>query len=234
MEGFKYVDIFATKGIEYIVAIAFLIMLVWFWKWLNHPATSAVPVNKSQTNHIAQVDWFKLARDYYYHQGHSWVYPDKKDVVNVGIDDFAQKFIGRPEKLILPAIGTELKQGERALHFEIEGKLIKILSPVDGNVIAVNEQVVNSPEIINQDPYQQGWLIKVKSKKLGTNLKNLLSGNVARAWIEDTINKISRSITGGYGVVLQDGGTIRDGFMKDIAPEEWEHLAAEFFLTKDV
>jgi glycine cleavage system H protein len=234
MEGFTYVDIFATKGIEYIVAIAFLIMLIWFWKWLNYPAASSVPINQSKSNRITQVDWFRLASNFYYHQGHSWVNPEKNDIVNIGIDDFAQKLIGKPDKLNLPQIGTELKQGEKSLQFEIDGKIIDFLSPVDGHVIAINEKVINSPEIINQDPYEEGWLIKVKSKRLRSNLKNLLSGHIARAWIEDTVNKLSKSITGGHGVVLQDGGTIRNGFVKELAPDHWEQVAAEYFLTKDL
>jgi len=234
MEGFKYVDIFATKGIEYIVAIAFLILLIWFWKWLNKPAVSSVGLNKSKKNRVSLVDWFHLANDYYYHQGHSWVNAEKNDIVNIGIDDFAQKLIGIPAKVNLPAIGTKLKQGENAIQVEIDGRSIKFLSPVDGDVVAVNEKVIQSPGIINKDPYEQGWLIKVKSNRLGANLKNLLSGNVARAWIEDTVDKLSKTITGNYGVVMQDGGTITNGFIKELAPDHWEQVAGEFFLTNDL
>ena len=234
MESFKYVDIFATKGIEYIVAIAFLIMLIWFWRWINRPSVSAATQNGRTGTRVSLVDWFKLANDYYYHQGHSWVNPGKDGTARVGIDDFAQKLIGKPGKLNLPAIGTRLSQGEKGIQVEIDGNNIDFLSPVDGEVVAVNENVINSPELINQDPYDEGWLIKVKSDRLGVNLKNLLRGNIARAWIEDTVNKLSTSISRNYGVVLQDGGTITNGFIKELAPDNWQQVAGEFFLTNDL
>jgi len=234
MESFKYVDIFATKGIEYIVAIAFLIMLVWFWRWINRPSVAAATQNGRTGTRVSLVDWFKLANDYYYHQGHSWVNPGKDGTARVGIDDFAQKLIGKPGKLILPKVGTRLSQGEKGLQVEIDGRNIDFLSPVDGEVVALNEKAINSPELINQDPYDEGWLIKVKSEKFGTNLKNLLRGNIARAWIEDTVNKLSTSINSNYGVVLQDGGTITNGFIKELAPDNWEQVAGEFFLTNDL
>jgi hypothetical protein len=56
---------------------------------------------------------------------------------------------------------------------------------------------------------------------------------VARAWIEETVNKLSRIITGNAGVVLQDGGTITNGFIKELDAKEWDKIAAEFFLTNN-
>jgi glycine cleavage system H lipoate-binding protein len=231
MEGFKYVDIFATKGIEYVIAIVFLITLVWFWKWLNSPNLSPVLANKMHSNRLSLVDWFYLANNYYYHQGHSWVYPAEKNVVTIGIDDFAQKLIGKPSKLKLPAVGSELSQGENAIMIEIDGKNISFLAPVDGKVVAINENVLKSPEIINIDPYQKGWLLKVRSNRLKANLKNLLQGRVARTWIEETVTKLSLMISRNHGVVLQDGGTITNGFAKELDPDAWDKIASEFFLT---
>lgn len=233
MEGFKYVDIFATKGIEYLVAIVFLLMLIWFWRWLNKLSVDTVAHKNVDTNRVPLMDWFRLANDYYYHQGHSWVNPDKDNTVKMGIDDFAQKLLGKPAKLNLPEIGTQLNQGEKGIQIEIDGKNIDFLSPVDGEVVALNEKAIKSPEIINQDPYNEGWLIKVRSDRFGSNFKNLLRGNVARAWIQDTVDKLSISISRNYGVVLQDGGTITNGFVKELAPDNWPEVAGEFFLTND-
>lgn len=120
------------------------------------------------------------------------------------------------------------------MQVEIDGKYIDFLSPVDGDVVGINEKAIRSPEIINQDPYAEGWLIKVKADKFGANIKNLLRGNVARAWIQDTVDKLSTSISNNYGVVLQDGGTITNGFVKELAPDNWQQVAGEFFLTNDV
>lgn len=234
MENFLYVDIYATKGYEYIIAITFLISLVWFWKWLNKPVPGTVGIKPEKGQSVSLVDWFSLANEYYYHQGHSWVYPVKNDTVNVGIDDFAQKLLGTPVKIKLPEIGTKLIQGDQGIQIEIEGKNVDILAPVDGEVIARNEQVLKSPQLINQDPYNKGWLIKVKSRKFNTNLKNMLSGDLAKVWIQDRVDKLSTLINSNNGVVLQDGGTITHGFIRELAPDNWEQIVEEFFLTGDL
>jgi glycine cleavage system H lipoate-binding protein len=234
MEGFKYVDIFATKGIEYLVAIAFLVLLIFFWRWLNTPAV----VNQSsgrqvEAEKISLVDWFRLAKDYYYHQGHTWLNPHEKDMVVVGIDDFAQKLIGKPSKIVLPAVGSHIRQGEKSMNIHIDGKSIDLLSPVDGEIMEINQAVIERPEIINQAPYEKGWLMKIRSEKLNSNLKNLLHGNIAKCWIEDTVDNLSKRITNDYGVVLQDGGTISNGFVRELSPQNWDVVAAEYFMTKD-
>ncbi len=234
MEGFKYVDIFATKGVEYLVAITFLIMLIYFWRWLNQSskkdAVQAVP----HTNRVSLVDWFKMDDSLYYHQGHSWARPEKDGMIRVGIDDFAQKLLGKPAKLSLPSVGTTLQQGKNGFKLHIDGKKIDILSPVNGEVVAVNDKVIQTPDLLNKNPYDEGWLLEVKSEKTESNIKNLLKGKIARAWIEDTVDKLSRRISGNYGVVLQDGGTITNGFIKELAPDNWEQVAGEFFLTNDM
>jgi glycine cleavage system H lipoate-binding protein len=208
-------------------------MLIWFWRWINRPSAAVLTRTQSVKNRVSLVDWFRLNDDYYYHQGHSWLNPGKDGSARIGIDDFAQKLMGKPTDIKLPAVGAVLEQGEKGMQIQIGEKKIDFLSPVDGRVVAVNENVLRSPELINQDPYERGWLFKVQSSKLNRNLKNLLRGRLARAWIEDTVNTLSTRITGNYGVVLQDGGTITNGFIKEIAPENWELVAGEFFLTND-
>lgn len=230
MEGFKYVDIFATKGIEYLAVVAFLITLIVFWRFLNRtesPAKSIVP-DKIKTTLI---DWFYLADNFFYHQGHSWAMPENQELVRVGMDDFAQKLFGKPSVIQLPKVGTKVVQGEKAWKLGFNGKSIDALSPVNGKVVEVNEEILREPDLMNKDPYQKGWLLKVRPTNLRTDEKNLLSGDIAKAWIEDTVNRLSARITGNFGVVLQDGGLPIAGFAKEIAPADWDQLAREFLLT---
>ena len=119
------------------------------------------------------------------------------------------------------------------MQVQIEGKNIEFLSPVDGEVIALNQGLIQQPDLINQDPYEKGWFMEVKSDTLRANLKNLLRGTVAKAWIEETVDKLSAGITGNYGTILQDGGTITIGFVKELEPDNWDKVAREFFLTDE-
>jgi len=234
MEGSQYVDIFATKGIEYIIVIVFLLSLVYFLRFLNRPAkvsTSSIAPEKSPRT---LVDWFYLAENLYYHQGHSWTVPESNNVVRVGIDDFAQKLLGKPDKVNLPQIGSNIEQGNAGWQIQIDSKSFDMLSPVNGEVVEVNEEIINSPEMINDDPYDKGWLLKVKVPKLETNLRNLLSGKLARAWMEETVDRLSEKTTGNIGVALQDGGVPITGFIKEISSDERKQFANEFLLTGDI
>ena len=233
MENFKYVDMFATKGIEYLLILGFLLLLVIFWRFLNKPAKAAIKpaVDKISTSLI---DWFRIADKYYYHQGHSWAIPENTNEVRVGLDDFAQKLIGKPSSIVLPKIGSTLKQGEKGWHLKFGSKSIDMISPVNGQVVAVNNEVLNSPGLINDDPYQNGWLFRVKTSSLQADLKNLLSGNLAKFWMQETIEKVGNLLSNNKGLALQDGGQVITGFAKEIADDQWDQLSREFFLTDNL
>ena len=232
MGSFKYVDLFATKGIEYIFIIGFLLILVVFWKYLNKPVHKAI---KPALNTIktSLVDWFSLADDYYYHQGHSWAVPEEKNILRIGVDDFAQKLVGKASTLNTPQIGDKLHQGETGWTLNFDSKVINMLSPVEGEVIAVNQDVINSPQIINEKPYKEGWILKVKTDKMNMNLRNLLSGKLARAWMQNTVDRVGDLVTNHNGLVMQDGGQMVSGFAKEIDPEGWDKFASRLLLTDD-
>ncbi len=233
MENFKYVDIFATKGIEYLLILGFLLILVIFWRFLNKPAKTAIKpaYNKITTTLI---DWFRIADNYYYHQGHSWVNPENIEVVKVGLDDFAQKLIGKPTNIVLPKIGSNIKQGENGWRLLFNSKSIDMISPVNGEVVAINEELIKYPNLINDDPYQKGWLFKVKPTRLDADLKNLLKGNLAKFWMQETIEKVGNLLSSNKGLALQDGGQVIIGFAKEIADDKWDQLSREFLLTDNL
>jgi glycine cleavage system H protein len=233
MEGFKYIDIFASKGIEYIIVLAFLAILIVFWRWMSKYGFVNTVKEKIKKG-ISLIDWFYINKEYFYHQGHSWAAPQSKDVVTVGVDDFTQKFLGKPSKISVPEIGSQVKQGEKGIQFQIDSKSIDILSPVEGEVIEINKEAIDNPELINKSPYSEGWLFKVRSPKIRNNLKNLLTGKIATAWMEETAEKISNTMTKDVGIVMQDGGVPISGFVKEISKDDWTELAQEYLLTKDV
>jgi glycine cleavage system H lipoate-binding protein len=226
--GDNYVDLFATKGLEYILVIAFLATLVVFWRFLNRQRGPA-PTNPVRR---PRVEWFTLGDNLYYHQGHSWAKPEGANAVRVGIDDFAQKLVGKIDSVVLPPIGTRLSQGDVGWKFRVGSKLIELLSPVEGEVVAINEEATMSPELLNRDPYGRGWLVLVKISSLKSNLRNLLSGALAGAWMEQTVEQLRRRMSGNLGVVLQDGGVPVEGIAKSLSRDQWDEVVREFLLTK--
>jgi hypothetical protein len=107
-----------------------------------------------------------------------------------------------------------------------------MLSPVDGEVVAVNQEVLRSPEILRQDPYGKGWLLKVKSRRIGAATKNLLSGKLARAWMEDALDKLTPISPENVGPVLADGGLPLEGLARALGGDKWDELARAHLLTE--
>ena len=236
------VDPFATKGVEYLIAVAFLLLLVGFWKVLSLPAGLArQPIGRlasAAAFRAAPEGWFALRDGHFFHQGHTWATPERpddaasEDIVKVGMDDFAQKLLGEPSSINLPPVGAQLHQGDRAWSVEVDSGSVAMVSPVDGVVLAVDPEVGDRPELVTSAPYDEGWLMKVRVGDPATFRKNLLSGRLAKAWMEDTKERIRTFSSDTLGVLLPDGGVPVQGFARALSPDGWVELAEDFLLSK--
>lgn len=233
MESNYFYDLFSTKGIEYVLVIMFLISFVMFFRYLEKPARLTARVSIPVAIESTLINWFQILENYFYHPGHCWVKVESGNVVSIGIDDFASKLLGTPNKINLPRLGENIAQGEMGMSMEIDGKRIDLLTPVNGEVVEINQDAVDNPDLFSRRTDESdSWLFKVRVPKLKANLVNLLSGDLAKAWMEEVSHKLSRLTTGDLGFALQDGGQLKDGFSKEISPENWDELAKEFLLTK--
>src|SRR5512134_169036 len=235
MEGFHYVDIFATKGIEYIIVMVFLAGFVYFSRYLSHrapaPAEASVPPRRF-------VDYFRVPDGYLFHQGHTWLKAEGDQLVNVGMDDFAQKLLGKVDSIRLPGVGARLAQGEQGWALAVQEKTIHMVSPVDGEVVAVNEEAIRNPDLLVQDPFERGWLLKVRPSRFTSNKRNLLTGQMARQWMSSVLERLRGEIgmaiaQDGFpvGTAYQDGGTPVQGIARALAGDRWENMAKGYFLT---
>src|SRR5512140_60150 len=138
---------YPAKATEYLLAVAFLILFVPFWRYVNgKPKPVLAPAWKA-----LGLD-FRLPANVLLHPGHAWAMPDRR-LATVGLDDFGSRLIGRVGAVRLPAAGTELRQGERAFSLERNGKSIDVLAPVDGSVVETNARLCAEPELLESDPY---------------------------------------------------------------------------------
>jgi glycine cleavage system H lipoate-binding protein len=156
--------------------------------------------------------------------------PESGDVVKVGMDDFAQKLVGKIDGIQFPQVGSRVRQGEKGWSLLAASKSIDMLSPVDGEIVEINKSLLSSPESIGKDPYGQSWLMKVKTPKISVNLKNLLSGALARKWMDGVRESLLARMNYNLGVVSQDGGVLVDGIAKNLDRERWDEIAREYFL----
>jgi glycine cleavage system H protein len=93
---------------------------------------------------------------------HEWVRIEADGTATVGITDHAQDLLGDVVFVELPEVGTELTAGDEAGVVESVKAASDIFSPVGGEVLAINETLEESPDLVNSDPYEDGWFYKVK------------------------------------------------------------------------
>lgn len=96
-----------------------------------------------------------------YTKDHEWLKQDG-DVVTVGITDYAQGSLGDLVYVELPEVGRKVTKGETFIIVESCKAASDVYAPVSGEVVEVNSFVTGSPETINQNPYEAGWLVKIK------------------------------------------------------------------------
>jgi len=130
----------------------------------------------------------------------------------------------------VPGIGTTNHQGDKGWTLEVDSKTIDMLSPVDGKVRAINDKIVNSPENVNKYPYVS-WLMEVESPRFSVNKKQLLSGTLAKKWMEEVRENLLSKMTSNLGLVYQDGGLLVDGMAKNLDRDKWDEIVKDFFLT---
>lgn len=231
-EYHTFVDfVLHTKLIEYAVAFLFIGLFAIFYKLIQAPAVPEMAAEAVVSRAYDRIKGFLVPEGLYYHQGHTWARAEGDGLAAVGVDDFAAKLVGDIAQVQLPEVGTTLRQGERAWTLVVDGKAVDMLSPIDGEVVSVNQQVAETAEKINEDPYQEGWLLKVESPKVNSNFKNLLSGLLARQWTEQAVETLLTRSNVEMGAVAGDGGLPINGMAREIDAQNWDQLARELFLT---
>jgi len=99
--------------------------------------------------------------DLRYTREHEWARRED-GIVRVGITDFAQDALGDVVYVDIPEVGTAVTSGEPFGEVESTKSVSELFAPVDGEIVAVNDSVADSPELINSDPYGEGWLIEIR------------------------------------------------------------------------
>jgi len=165
-----------------------------------------------------------------YHPGHTWALEESPNKVRVGLDDFAARLLGQVQTILLPQRGRWVRQGQPLATIFRDGVQTKIVSPMEGVVTDVNEAVLKDPALSLKDPYGAGWLITVEAPDAVTNFRNLLSGGMARNWMEEAASRLRSRIPALAGAVAQDGGIAEPDLTKHLPDADWTEVTREFFL----
>ena len=109
-----------------------------------------------------------------YTKEHEWAKKNDDGTVSVGVDDYAQAQLHEIVYVELPEMGAEVAQAEALGAVESVKAVSDMYSPVGGKVVAINEELLDSPDKINTDPYGAGWIAKIEPSNLEGDLANLM------------------------------------------------------------
>ena len=123
-----------------------------------------------------------IPEDNRYAKSHEYAHPEG-DVALVGITEYAQKELGDVVMVELPAVGTQVDANEEMGTIESVKAVSDLFAPVSGEVIEINETLTDKPELVNTDPYGDGWLVKIRMSD-PTELDELMSAEEYDEYIE--------------------------------------------------
>ena len=129
----------------------------------------------------------EIPADLYYTEEHEWVQRTGDDTVRVGITDYAQSALGDVVFVQLPDVGAEVTAGESFGEVESTKSVSDLYAPVSAKVVAVNGDLDANPQLVNSDPYGEGWLVDlhIDAGSVEDATAGLLSADAYRATVAE-------------------------------------------------
>ncbi len=122
-------------------------------------------------------------KDLKYHKEHTWVKVEGNRAL-IGITDHAQEELGDIVYVELPERGSESEQDESFGTVESAKAISELFAPISGRVVDINEDLADQPELINDDPYDSGWLVEIEMSD-PSELDSLLTADIYKKYIEE-------------------------------------------------
>ena len=180
---------------------------------------------------VLDVKGFKIPHGYYLHRGHTWVKIEEGSTVRIGLDDFALRLLGPLDRIEAPLIGKELEQDRGDITLERGANMARVQSPVSGVVTDINPELRQKGKLANQDPYTQGWVMRLHSDNLRRDLKNLMIGDQASAYLDEEIESLYQVIEEEAGPLAADGGYLGHDIYGNLPQTSWQKLTRIFLNT---
>ncbi|MFH1122894.1 MAG: glycine cleavage system protein GcvH [Pseudomonadota bacterium] len=137
---------------------------------------------------MADVKGYNMPDELYYHKEHSWARVDGTKVT-VGMNDFFQKEAGDIVFIDLPEEEEEVGQGEVCGKIQSRKWIGKLVAPVSGEIVEINEDLEEDTSLINSDPYGKGWILVIEASDLESELEDLMQGEPLISFIEQEVKR---------------------------------------------
>lgn len=237
MDGFTYNNIFETKGLEYLAIIAFFAILIPFWIVLNKKIR-----NKKQSGASAHLtsESLSIPQGLFFSKYHTWAHLDRAGFAKVGLDDLLVRITGEVTFNRLLESGEKIRKGDFIAEVMQNGKSLRIYSPISGEIMEANPVLAKNPEYLNEDPYQKGWIYKIKPFSWVTDTHSYFLAEDANMWTRQELvrfkdfvaESLAKYSSDPSAIVLQDGGELRNEPLSELPAEIWQDFQTEFLSKK--
>lgn len=234
MEGFTYTNIFETKGIEYLVIIAFFAILVPFWLILNRKTRVSQLVSK--TSGLITINSIRIPQGIFFSKYHTWAHLEANGDAKVGIDDLLMHITGNVKIDYIKETGEIIKKGDLLTRIAHNGKNLNVFSPISGEIMATNTMIADNPEQIKDEPLRQLWIYNIKPTNWKAETNTYFLADEATIWMLEELTRIKDFLSAAVAkyipeparIVLQDGGELMDQPLSELPDEVWNDFQKEF------
>ncbi len=239
MDGFSYLNIFETKGTEYLFIIAFLLLLIPFWITLNRQVKKTRHLEKVLGTLTANI--LKIPQGLLFSANHTWTHMERSGNARIGLSDLLMHITGKVNFSTLKQPGDLIRKGELLAEADQGAKHLKIYSPVSGKITETNPTLGSEPGLVNMDPYGKGWICKIKPTRWKAETAGYYLAEDATQWLNMELVRYKDFLATELGkfspapsaVVLQDGGELRDNSLSELPNELWQDFQAAFLTPKE-
>lgn len=234
MDGFSYFNIFETKGFEYLIIITFLVLLIPFSIILNRKVNLKKHLRK--ITEILTAGILNIPQGVLYSENHTWAHMAKSGIAHVGLDDLLLHITGEVKLQYHKNPGDSVQKGELMTEIDHQGKLLQIFSPISGKVMETNQVLIESPGILNEDPYESGWVCKIKPSNWKAETQSYYLAESATEWSQREVvrfrdflaSSMPKYMPDNSMVAMQDGGELRDHVLSELPGGVWHDFQQEF------
>ena len=232
MEGFTYHDIFQTKGIEYLIIIAFLLSLIPFWRLVNKQVKFGLIIQKSLGALTPAI--LKISKGVYYNRNHTWAFLNKSGVAEVGIDDWLMHVAGNAHLELLRKPGEAVQKGDLLTQIKMNEKVLHIFSPLSGEILRTN--LVKEANVAEVEQISQQWMYQIKPMNWKWETRSCIIGEESQRWFRNETQRFKDFVAVSLGanspltsmIIMQDGGEIREQSLGELPASVWSDFQAEF------
>lgn len=180
---------------------------------------------------VLDIHGVRLPQGYYLHRGHCWVKLEENAEVRVGLDDFALRVLGPFGRIEAPLIGKEIRPDAAAIGVMRGDFTARLLAPVEGIVTEINARLRGQGDRAAADPYGEGWVLRAYAPRLRENLRGLMIGDEAGAFLDREITQLHQMIEEKAGPLATDGGQLASDIFGHLPQLGWQALVGAFLRT---